>query len=132
MGSPTKAASSKSFGVLLGVTLLVIAAWKYTHGAPSYSIFASSGALLLVMAVFMPRLLRPIKTVWLRLGNLLGRMFSPIALTLIYLVAIIPVGLLLKIFRKDTLRLAQDPGATSYWITREPPGPDPDSLKDQF
>jgi hypothetical protein len=33
---------------------------------------------------------------------------------------------------KDLLRLKREPGADSYWIVRQPPGPAPETMKDQF
>ena len=42
------------------------------------------------------------------------------------------MGLLMRAFGKDFLRLKRDRQAASYWIPREPPGPAPDSLKNQF
>jgi hypothetical protein len=43
-----------------------------------------------------------------------------------------PTGLLMRLFGKDVLRLKFDSQAETYWIPREPPGPPPDSLKQQF
>jgi hypothetical protein len=33
---------------------------------------------------------------------------------------------------KDMLRLKRDPDSASYWIIRQPPGPAPGTMKDQF
>ena len=44
----------------------------------------------------------------------------------------VPIGLLLRLFGKDPLRLRLDPAAQSYWIEREPPGPAADSMTNQF
>jgi hypothetical protein len=33
---------------------------------------------------------------------------------------------------KDMLRLKWRPDADSYWIPRQPPGPAPETMKDQF
>jgi hypothetical protein len=38
----------------------------------------------------------------------------------------------MRIAGKDPLRLRFDRQAKSYWIERHPPGPDPDSMKNQF
>jgi len=42
-----------------------------------------------------------------------------------------PTGALMRLLGKDTLRLRRDEGG-SYWIQRDPPGPKPDSLNNQF
>ena len=45
---------------------------------------------------------------------------------------ITPIGLLMRTFGKDPLRLAFDKDSHTYWIDRTPPGPPPESLTDQF
>lgn len=132
MTSRSKAVSSRSFGVLLGLVFFIIAAWKFKGGALSYPVWASLGVLFLLVALLVPRLLRPIKGLWLRLGHLLGHVLAPIFLTSVYFISIIPVGLSLKVFRKDSLHRARDPKSKTYWISREPPGPPAASFKDQF
>jgi hypothetical protein len=49
-----------------------------------------------------------------------------------FFVVITPMGLVMRAMGKDFLRLRLDPAARSYWIPREPPGPAPESLKNQF
>ena len=130
--SRRKNASNRSFGILLSVAFSLIAAVKFRIGASSFPLWAALGILFLIVALLVPRLLRPIKSLWLRLGHLLGRVLTPIFLILVYVISIVPVGLLLKAFRKDSLHLSRDPNGTSYWILREPPGPPPASFTNQF
>jgi hypothetical protein len=63
---------------------------------------------------------------------LLHHIVSPVALALVFYLAIMPTGLVMRLFGKDFLRLKRDPQAKSYWIERTPPGPAPDSMKNQF
>jgi hypothetical protein len=51
---------------------------------------------------------------------------------LVYFGAVVPTALVVKLMRKDLLRLARQPEAESYWIRREPPGPEPRSMSKQF
>jgi hypothetical protein len=53
-------------------------------------------------------------------------------MALIYYVGILPVGLLLKAFGKDLLRLRWQAEEPSYWIPRVPPGPRNGSMSKQF
>jgi hypothetical protein len=43
-----------------------------------------------------------------------------------------PFALILRMAGKDLLRLRRDPAAASYWIERDPPGPPPESMVEQF
>jgi RsiW-degrading membrane proteinase PrsW (M82 family) len=128
----SKSASSRSFGLIIGLAFAAIGVWKYESGAWRHFIWIAIGAVFLLLAILMPRLLRPAKALWLRLGQLLGRFLSPVVLTAVYVFSIVPIGLLLKLFGKDSLRRADDPKSESYWIARNTPGPDPASLKNQF
>jgi hypothetical protein len=130
-----KTASSRSFGLLLAVVLLIIAALSYwVHGRAqghAYVYWGSAGTLLLVLALAMPRVLAPLKRLWLALGRLLHVIASPVILTAVYFLVFIPVGAIIRLFRKDLLSLRHDPSAASYWIARTS-SPTPESLKDQF
>ena len=51
---------------------------------------------------------------------------------LLFFVTITPIGFVMRLFGKDFLRLRMDRRAPSYWIDRQPPGPPPQSMKNQF
>src|SRR5271154_1105934 len=55
----------------------------------------------------------------------------PLAIVFL-VVTIMPIGLVMRAMGKDFLRLRIDPAAKSYWIDRPPPGPPPQSMKNQF
>jgi hypothetical protein len=40
--------------------------------------------------------------------------------------------MLMRLCGKDSLRLRREPDAASYWIEREPPGPPPETMRNQF
>ncbi len=58
-------------------------------------------------------------------------MVSPVILALLYMFAILPTALVVRVVGKDLLRLSRDPDATTYWITRGDAG-ETGSMKDQF
>ena len=53
-------------------------------------------------------------------------------LGLIYLTTIVPIGLLMRATGRDLLSLKFDRQAKSYWVVREPPGPEPATMIQQF
>jgi hypothetical protein len=89
-------------------------------------------ALFLALALFWTAPLRPLNWLWTRFGDLLNRLVSPIAIGLLFYLAVMPTGLLRRALGKDLLRLRRDPSVPSYWILRVPPGPSPESMKNQF
>jgi len=126
------AASSRSFGLLLAGVFLVLAALSYWGHGRFYAYWGTAGAAVLIVSILMPRVLAPLKRLWLRLGHVLHIIVGPVVLGLSYVVAIVPVGLLTRMFGKDLLAERWDRSAQSYWHKRPAGGPAPESLRDQF
>jgi len=77
----------------------------------------------------MPNSLNSINIWWMKFGELLGLIFSPIILALIFYLVILPTSILMKIFKKDILELKFNTSKKSYWISKkENIGP----MKNQF
>jgi hypothetical protein len=43
-----------------------------------------------------------------------------------------PMALLMRMTGRDAMKRRFDPTARTYWIERDPPGPDPAGLPNQF
>jgi Saxitoxin biosynthesis operon protein SxtJ len=90
------------------------------------------GCALAVAAALFPVLLRPLNRAWFRLGLLLGRIINPVVLAVLFHGVLTPFGVVMRGLGKDPLRLRPDPGRSSYWIERNPPGPAPGTMANQF
>jgi polyferredoxin len=124
--------SDRTFGLVFAGVLFVIAGWPLFHGVtPRWWAFVVS-ALFAGIALLKPTLLAWLNRLWIKLGMLLGKVVSPIALGVVFYGVLTPVGAMMRLTGKDPLRLKLDPRAESYWIPREPPGPPPDSMTNQF
>jgi hypothetical protein len=53
-------------------------------------------------------------------------------MSLVYYVSVVPTGLIMRALGRDLRRLKIDRDADTYWISRQPPGPAPETMKDQF
>ena len=84
------------------------------------------------LALLQPQLLGPAKRLWLRFGVLMQRLVSPVVMMLLFYGTVTPVALVLRLLGKDVLRLRIDRAASTYWIERRPPGPAPDTMRQQF
>ena len=62
---------------------------------------------------------------------MLGKVVSPIVLGILFFIVITPVAIGMRLFGRDAL-LMKKRAVCSYWIDRDPPGPKPESFKDQF
>jgi hypothetical protein len=87
---------------------------------------------VLTFAVAAPRVLTPLNRLWTRFGLLLHAAISPVILALLFYACIAPIGFLMRLSGNDPLRRHYDTNADSYWIKRHPPGPQPETFRNQF
>jgi hypothetical protein len=123
---------NRSFGLLIGGVLLLVAGLHYWKARPDFFVWLIVGVVFIAVALLMPRTLAPLRRLWLKLGHLMSIVVSPIILALMYVLAIVVTGVLIRLFGKDLLSLKLKPAEASYWIKRNPPGHEFKSLEDQF
>jgi hypothetical protein len=87
---------------------------------------------LLAITVTRPSLLHFGNLAWGRLGLLMGAVVNPIVMAVLFFGVVTPMALLMRWMSKDVLRLRWDAQARTYWLPREPPGPDPETMINQF
>lgn len=127
--------SDRSFGLTVGGIFVAIglARWLGLGAGPvSTAIFLAVGIALLIPALAAPGMLAPLNRAWLKLGLLLARLVNPVIMLLMFALIFVPVAVAMRIFRRDTLRLRQSKEVRSYWIERDPPGPSPETIINQF
>jgi predicted membrane metal-binding protein len=127
-----KAGSDRGFGFVFAGFFALVSALSWWRGHTGWHWTLPLAALLLVVALVYPRLLAPLNKLWLKFGLLLYKVMNPLVLGLLFFVTITPIGFVMRLFGKDFLRLRLDRGAKSYWIERTPPGPPPQSMRNQF
>ena len=130
-----KGSSDRGFGLTVGGILVLIAgvrSWLHEgYGALELAL-AGIGLALVVLGLAAPASLAPLNRAWTRLGLLMFKVVNPVVLALMYLVTIVPIGLIMRACGRDPLRLKLDPSASTYWVTRDPPGPAPETMTHQF
>ena len=120
--------SNKSFGVLFFIVFLLIALWPLVKG-DSLRIWSLLIAIIfLVLGLLNSKILNPFKRIWIKFGEILGKMIAPLVLSIVYFIVITPIGLILRIFGKDLLGI-KFLEKKSYWIKRDK---DLGSMKNQF
>lgn len=127
-----KGSSDRAFGIVFTVVFAIVGLVPLVDGEAVRLWSLSVAGLFLAVALIRPVLLAPLNRLWMKFGLLLHRITNPIIMGLVYFVAVTPTALILKAMGKDPLRRGFDREARSYWIEREPPGPDPESMKNQF
>ncbi len=127
-----KGSSDRAFGIVFMVLFAVIGLWPLIDGAETRVWAFGVAALILTTALIRPTLLTPFNRAWMKFGLLLHKVTNPIIMGLIFFLAVTPSALIMRALGKDPLQRKFDPSAESYWIEREPPGPEPDTMKQQF
>jgi hypothetical protein len=89
-------------------------------------------ALFLLAALTFPRILRPLNVAWMHLGLLLNRVVSPVVMGVIYFALVTPIATVMRLRGRDVLQRRFEPARNSYWIKRDPPGPDGSSFPQQY
>ena len=126
------AGSDRSFGLVMAGALAVVSAVNVWHIGRVWPWTSGLAALFLAAALLAPARLHPLNLLWLKFGLLLHRVVNPVLMALIFYGTVLPTGMVARLMGKDLLRLRREPEADSYWIPRTPPGPAPETMKDQF
>jgi hypothetical protein len=103
----TKAPSEKSFGITFACVFALLSAWLfYRHGFGLKLVATAVLAVaFLATAYAAPYVLRPLNIVWLKFGLLLHRVVNPVIMGLLFFIVFTPMGMLMRLFGADLLRL---------------------------
>jgi hypothetical protein len=114
-----KVSSPQNFGFTFAAVFLAISILPiFKHHA--LRIWPLPIALALFFsAVAFPNLLRWPNRIWFLFGRLLQRVTQPVVLALFFFTFITPVGLLMRLFKRNDLNLKWEENASSYWINRD-------------
>lgn len=124
--------SNRSFGTVFAIAFMVVGIWPLLtgNGIRIWSILAA--AAILGIALAAPHWLTIPNRLWTKLGLMLSRVVSPIVTAIFFYAVLSPYGIAMRFFRKDPLRLKFERDVPTYWISRDPPGPGPKTMKNQF
>jgi hypothetical protein len=124
--------SDRSFGLVIGGALGIVGLLPLRDGGELRVWALIAAAPFVLLALVHPRWLHPLNVGWMRFGAVLNTVVSPIVMGVVFFLIVTPMGLVMRALGKDLLRLRRDPAARSYWIDRTPPGPAPESMRNQF
>ena len=113
-----KISSNRSFGILFSILFAIIAFWPIINGNPLRLWSIPISVIFLVLGLLNSKLLNPLNIVWVKFGELLGRIIAPIVMAIIYFIIVTPIGLFMRLIGKDLLNIKFSK-ANTYWIKRE-------------
>ena len=123
-----KISSNKSFGIVFFIVFLLIGLFPliYNENVRIWSLIISF--IFLVLGFLNSSILTPLNLLWFKFGIFLGKLISPIIMGIVFFLIVTPIGLIMRLFKKDLLKLKKS-NATSYWIKRSI---NESSMKNQF
>ncbi|HET8622679.1 MAG TPA: SxtJ family membrane protein [Gemmatimonadales bacterium] len=124
------ASEGRRFGLVVGGAFAVLGAILLWRGRrwPAYAA-GGVGALLIAAGLLIPTRLGPIQAAWMRFAERLSRVTTPIFMTLIFVLAFLPTGLVLRaVGHRPLVRRRQ---AGSFWVDRAK-GARQSNLRHQF
>ena len=123
-----KKESNRGFGILFFIIFTIISVWPLLKAGDLRIWSLLIAFIFLILGLLDSKFLNPLKRIWIRFGELLGKIISPIVLSIIFFLLITPIGILMKVLRKDLLNLKFTKDKT-YWIKRSK---DLGSMNNQF
>jgi hypothetical protein len=106
-----------TFGILFFCFFLVIGLYPLISNGTIRIWSITLSLAFLIITIIKPNLFTSLNKLWVKFGILLGKIISPFVMGLIFFFVVTPIGILVKILKKDVMGLKR--GASSYWIIRE-------------
>ena len=114
-----KKSSNKSFGILFFVVFLGLGLWPLTNDNNPNIYLIIISIIFLILGLLNSKLLSPLNLLWIKFGELLGKIIAPIVMAIIYFFILTPISLIVRLFGKDLLSLKFSKQIKTYWIKRK-------------
>tara|TARA_B100000212_G_scaffold194389_1_gene146634 strand:+ start:118 stop:501 length:384 start_codon:yes stop_codon:yes gene_type:complete len=123
-----KVSSNRSFGIVFFIVFLLIATYPLLKGndVRVWSLLISFG--FLILGLMNSKILSPLNKLWFKFGLILGKIISPLIMGIIFFVVVTPIGVVMRVLKKDLLNLKYNQKET-YWIEKTGPK---SKMKNQF
>ena len=106
-----------TFGILFFIFFLIIGFYPLLSVGVIRIWSVVLSLVFLIITIIRPDLFTSLNRSWIQFGIFLGKIISPIVMGLVFFFVVTPIGILVRILKKDVMGLKR--GASSYWINRE-------------
>ncbi len=114
-----KQISEKNFGYTFGIIFLILGLYPLLNLQSANLYLIGLSFALSLTAFYFPSLLKIPTSLWQKLSIFLSKFISPIILSLVYIITLLPINLLLRLFFIDIINKNIDKKKKSYWIRRK-------------
>ena len=123
-----KVGSNRNFGIVFSIVFLLISLYPLLKSGDIRVWSLVVSFIFLILGIFNSKILSPFNKLWFKFGLLLGKFVSPLIMMIIFFFVVTPIGILMRLFRKDVLNLKFNNKET-YWIKKNGPK---SKMKNQF
>ena len=125
-----KLPTNRNFGIIFSIFFLILSIYFYFNFGMNLStkIFIFLTIIFFILGLLNSKILYPLNLIWYKFGILLGKIISPIIMGIIFFLIVTPIGIFMKIIKKDILNLKFSKQKT-YWIKKSGPK---SKMKNQF
>ena len=113
----------RDFGLLMTLVFTLITGALLWKGRSTSVYPLSVAGVFLLFSIFAPMALSPLERAWMAFAEKLSVVMTFLIVSIIFVFAVTPMGLFLKLLRKDLLSLRIEPERDSYWEPVEVDGP---------
>jgi|TARA_B000000532_G_C18491699_1_gene244828 hypothetical protein len=113
-----KLGSNRSFGIVFFVVFFIISIYPLINDNPIRLWSLILSLIFLILGLINSKILTPLNIIWMKFGMYLGIFISPIVMGIVFFLVVTPIGIIMKILRKDLLNLRMNK-ENSYWIEKD-------------
>ncbi len=114
-----KKSSNRSFGILFFLVFLGFGLWPLTKEMSPNIYLIIISVIFLILGLLNSKLLSPLNNLWIKFGEILGKVIAPIVMAVVYFLILTPISLLVRLFGKDLIEMKFNNNVKSYWIKRK-------------
>ena len=123
-----KPGSNKSFGIVFFIVFILITLYPLTYGEEMRIWSLLISIIFLILGLLNSKILTPLNKILFKFGIFLGKIVSPIVMGVVFFIVVTPIGLIMRLLKKDVLGLKYNKDK-SYWIEKSGPK---SKMKNQF
>ena len=123
-----KRSSNRGFGIVFFAVFFLVAFYPLVNSGEIRIWSLTISVIFLILGLFDSKILTPLNNLWFKFGIFLGKIISPLIMGIIFFFVVTPIGLIMRLLRKDLLNLKYNKNK-SYWIKNNGPK---SKMKNQF
>ncbi|MBN2544051.1 hypothetical protein JXI42_14420 [bacterium] len=122
----------RKFGIGLAIILCILATIQLIVGKSIFIYFYFSGAVILLVALILPILLKPVFILFSYISFGMGWVMTRVLLSILFYTVFTLISLISRLFGKRFIDLKIDKNLNSYWRDKKPVEDNVSNYENQF